>query len=598
MTSMTEIDNSSTTCVLVIDLVDSVKQMQMAEAWCIDVYRRFSSSYIANDVAALNGRVVKSLGDGLMLEFSDATDAVNAAFQASQCLAKTQEFRKIDGTEPELLLRAGVHRTEVVVGERDIYGAGVNLAARLAALGAPNDVVVSVDIRADLLPGVDADIEDLGLCYLRGFDDPIRCFRASAVGEVQSSAKPKPLRDVESLQPTLAVLYFDALMANDDQLVIADLLAESLIGCVSRTTRLKVISRLSAKGISGRRLGYADVAKLLRADFIVSGSFRPDGQTVYLTVELIRSRDETVIWSDDFQVELNDLLRKDTAYARDISTQILGAIIRAESQSALHTPMPTLPSCALLTAAISSMHNCFDKAWFAKSAEMLNHLIDRHPRHPEPYSWMAKWSVLKVVQGMSDSVAGDTESAYRAAATALQLSPTSPLALTMAGLVHAYLRHDFYEAERAYDLALASNPNESLAMLLKGTMHAFRAEGDEAVRLTEESLVLSPLDPQRYFYESLGASAAISGRNYLRAVELATSSIKLNRSHASTWRALVMAQSLLGNMSEARIAVKGLSRLEPGFTVGAFKARFPGRDYVPDYVDFLGKALENAGVPV
>jgi adenylate cyclase len=583
--------------VLVIDLVDSVQQMQYAESWCIDVYRRFSADFIENEVAAFNGRVVKSLGDGLMLEFASATNAVHAAFAASQCLARTQEFRKTDGSQPELLLRAGVHRTEVVVGETDIYGAGVNLAARLAALGSPRDVVISLDVRTELLSGVDADVEDLGLCYLRGFNSPVRCFRAT---KAEISAKVKtalPLREAESLQPTIAILYFDPLMATTEQLVIADLLAEGLIGCVSRTTRLKVISRLSAKGIAGRNLGYTDVAKLLRADFIVSGSFRPAGETVHLNIELVRSRDETVIWSEEFSVELNALLQKDSAYSKDIATKVLGSIIRAESEAALHTPMPTLPSCALLTAAISSMHNSFDKAWFSKSAEMLSHLIDRHPRHPEPYAWMAKWSVLRVVQGMSDSVTGDVESAYRAAATALQLSPTSPLALTMAGLVHAYLKHDFSEAEKAYDLALLSNPNESLAMLLKGTMHAFRAEGDDAVRLTEASLILSPLDPQRYFYESLGASAAISAGNYGRAVELANSSIRLNRSHASTWRALAIAQSLLGNDTAAQAAVKGLSRLEPNFTVSAFKARFPGRNYVPEYLNFLGKALERAGVP-
>jgi adenylate cyclase len=598
MALMIDSDKNPKVCVLVIDLVDSVQQMQHAEAWCIDVYRRFSTSFIANDIVALNGRVVKSLGDGLMLEFASATNAVNAAFAAMHRLALTQEVRNKDGSEPELLLRAGIHRTEVVVGETDIYGAGVNLAARLAALGAPKDVVISLDARTELLPGFDADVEDLGLCYLRGFDRPIRCFRAT---KVEASLRLRPtqlLRETESLQPTIAILYFDPLMASTEQLVIADLVAESLIGCISRTTRLKVISRLSAKGIAGRDLGYADVAKLLRADFIVSGSFRPVGETVHLNIELVRSRDETVIWSEEFSVEVSALMQKDSAYAKDIATKVLGSIIRAESEAALHTPMPTLPSCALLTAAISSMHNSFDKAWFSKSAEMLGYLIDRHPRHPEPYAWMAKWSVLRVVQGMSDSISGDVESAYRAAATALQLSPTSPLALTMAGLVHAYLRHDFAEAEKAYDLALLSNPNESLAMLLKGTMHAFRAEGSDAVMLTEASLMLSPLDPQRYFYESLGASAAISAGNYGRAVELATSSIRLNRSHASTWRALAIAQSLLGNDVEAQAAVKGLTKLEPNFTVSVFKARFPGRDYVPEYLNFLGKALEKAGVPV
>ena len=589
--------NHADVCILVIDLVDSVRHMQTAENWCIDVYRRFTSKYIAEDVKALRGRVVKSLGDGLMLEFAHATDAVNAAFAAHRGIARAQVGRNTDGSQPELKLRAGGHRAEVVVEAVDIYGSGVNLAARLASVGGAGEVVVSLELRKDLLSGVDAKIEDMGSCYLRGFEEPVRCFRVVEPSPRALEVAVVPVRPNESLHPTLAILYFEPRFASTEQLIISDLLAEGLIGSVSRSTRLKVISRLSTKNLQGRNLALTEIARLLNADFVASGSFRPEGQRVHFTVELIRVRDQTVVMADSFLTNIGELLEKDPAYAQAVSSKVLGSIISAEAQSALHTPMPTLPSCTLLTAAISSMHNSFDRRWFSKSAEMLEHLVERHPRHPEPYAWLAKWSVLRVVQGISDSVAKDSELAYRAGATALQISPASPLALTMLGLVHAYLRHDFEEAEKAYDLALLSNPNESLAMLLKGTMHAFRAEGPAAVGLVEAAMVLSPLDPLRYFYESLGASAAISNGNYHRAIELANSSIRLNRSHASTWRALAIAQSLSGDHGGAKESVKQLKKLEPDFSVRAFKERFPGRDVVPDYMELLGQALMNAGLP-
>ena len=229
--------NHADVCILVIDLVDSVRHMQTAENWCIDVYRRFTSKYIAEDVKALRGRVVKSLGDGLMLEFAHATDAVNAAFAAHRGIARAQVGRNTDGSQPELKLRAGGHRAEVVVEAVDIYGSGVNLAARLASVGGAGEVVVSLELRKDLLSGVDAKIEDMGSCYLRGFEEPVRCFRVVEPSPRALEVAVVPVRPNESLHPTLAILYFEPRFASTEQLIISDLLAEGLIGSVSRSTR-------------------------------------------------------------------------------------------------------------------------------------------------------------------------------------------------------------------------------------------------------------------------------------------------------------------------------------------------------------------------
>jgi tetratricopeptide (TPR) repeat protein len=167
----------------------------------------------------------------------------------------------------------------------------------------------------------------------------------------------------------------------------------------------------------------------------------------------------------------------------------------------------------------------------------------------------------------------------------------------MQGLVHSYLRHDFDSAARSYADALSINPNESMATLLLGTMHAFLGEGDAAWTLTQASLRLSPLDPLRYFYLSLSASAAIAAGRYDDAIDMARRSLKCNRMHLSTYRALAIAQALAGRLDDARQTVREMLVLEPAFTLERFRERFPGRERAPEYTAFLVDALERAGLP-
>ena len=163
--------------------------------------------------------------------------------------------------------------------------------------------------------------------------------------------------------------------------------------------------------------------------------------------------------------------------------------------------------------------------------------------------------------------------------------------------MQAYLLRNFDKARAAYDAALQVNPNESMAMLLLGTMHAFLGQGGPAWELTQASMRLSPLDPLRYFYLSLSASAAISAQRYDEATELAQQSLKANRTHMSTYRALALAQSLGGRVHEAQETVAEMLKLEPGFTTSAFLARYPGRDEAPEYTRLLADAFRSAGLP-
>jgi tetratricopeptide (TPR) repeat protein len=221
--------------------------------------------------------------------------------------------------------------------------------------------------------------------------------------------------------------------------------------------------------------------------------------------------------------------------------------------------------------------------------------IERDPVSPAPHAWLAKWHVMRIGVGTSDDPLSDSQAATASAERALACDSEDALALAVDALVSAWSRHDLDTAEKRLAKACASNPNEPLAWLWNAMVHAWRGRGAEAVQSADRALLLSPLDPLTYYFNSLASTANLIGERYERAIELATRSLRENRLHTPTLRTLAAAQVRSGRLVEARETMRELQRLEPTLTVGAFQARYPGRDS-PQAADFAA-ALLAAGLP-
>jgi tetratricopeptide (TPR) repeat protein len=222
-------------------------------------------------------------------------------------------------------------------------------------------------------------------------------------------------------------------------------------------------------------------------------------------------------------------------------------------------------------------------------------LTQRARRQALPHAWLAKWHVLRFNRGRTLDKSREAKIALDCTKRALDAEPNCSLALTMDGFVHTNLLKRLDIGQQRYDLALQVNPNDSLAWLLKGTLHAFKGEGRLAVEGTERALMLSPLDPLRYFYESLAATAAHSAGRYDRAIELAQRSLRANRVHPSTYRALAIAQSRSGRMEDARKTVTDLLQLQPELTVRSYLESNPSGPYETGRA--WAEALRQAGLP-
>ncbi len=575
--------------VLVVDVVESVRLMQEDEAGTIRRWCAFVDHVANRLLPGTDGRLVKSLGDGLMLEFLHVGAAVSLAFAMQEAIGESNTALP---ASRRLHLRIGIHVSLLTADARDVYGHGVNLAARLTTLAGPDEIVVSGDVRDQLTPALDAEVEDLGDCYVKHVHHPVRAFRLGAPGA-------QPIIEcgslAEDLRATIAVIPFRPRSLGGADDVLGQLLADEVISALSRSSEVNVVSRLSTSAFQGRELKLDDVSAHLRADYVVSGSYHVDGDRVMLKAEMAETRTMQVVWSQALRGSVSGIVAGDDPLANHVVSQACSAMMVRELQHSQGQAPQSLKSRTLLLSSITLMHRISPLA-FERSQQLLRALIERTPRLAAPYAWLAKWHVLRVTQGWSVDAQGDGKSALDNTKRALDRDATSSLAMTVEGQVNTYILKRLDVAEQMYAQALQSNPNDSLAWLLKGTLHAFRDEGKEAVRHTRHALRLSPLDPLKYYFDSLAATAELSAGNDARALQLASRSLRLNRTHASTLRVLITSLCRLGRLEDARRHVAQLLSLEPNFSVGRYMERSPGAPYRLGHA--VASALADAGVPM
>jgi tetratricopeptide (TPR) repeat protein len=343
---------------------------------------------------------------------------------------------------------------------------------------------------------------------------------------------------------------------------------------LSKATNMKVISRLSTNVFRDRASDVAEMSAHLGATYILSGGYVVNGGHLMVTAELSLARTHQVVWSDRLSGEIGDLLQPESELAHRIAQAVHRSVFDAEVEHVLTQPLPTLESYSLLLGSIKLMHRS-SKDEFLQTRKILEELINRHSRIAAPRAWLANWYILRVTRGWSEDRKREAAEALSASHAALDRDPSNALALATEGFVYCHLLKDLDTARKRCEQAVDANPSQALGWLYRGTVDAFKGDGEAAVDATRCALQLSPLDPQRYYFESLAATAELSAHHYANAERLARSSLTLNRMHLSTWRALTISLVSQGRMDEARQALRKVRELEPELTVEKYLARMP-----------------------
>ncbi|WP_417817791.1 tetratricopeptide repeat protein [Tritonibacter scottomollicae] len=462
---------------------------------------------------------------------------------------------------------------------------------------------VTLDLRM-----IEVEADTTRGAFMEGFELPHEHVFAEWLSEMRSqtaSATPAPLdppwapRDrsrvvLDELLPSIAVLPFVQRSPGGSTAPLGAILSEELSRQLSRSQAFSVTSYMASRQFSLDDVRPAEVSSVAGVSYLVSGSVFINGHDFIAQIDLHDSHREKVIWSREFRGTLSDLLMGQSGPLRDATSQIGQTVVGEAVRLVSFRPLSNLANHTLLMASIVMMQSKHVDQ-FEKSNEILDTLMEREMHHPVVLTWAGIWQVMRVQKGLSADRRKSTLMAENLANAALAQDPAFSLAHTLKGMISSYLTFEFDSAQYSYDKALQDNPNEALALLLKGATRAMQNHPDEGMRLTEAARKLTPLGPQRYYFDSLAASVSLAARDYDRAIELADQSLQENDSYPSTLRTKAIALQMSGRGDEARDVVESLMRVTPDFSLSRYMQEHAAA-FTPSGPDWAS-ALREAGVP-
>jgi TolB-like protein/class 3 adenylate cyclase len=455
------------------------------------------------------GRVVKNTGDGFLAEFASVVDAVRFAAEVQESMAER---------EPEvpdnrhIRFRIGINIGDVIAEEHDIFGDGVNVAARLEALAEPGGICVSRVVRDQVRDRLDIAFGDLGEQSVKNIARPVRVFalRRGGMADVPAprSSTSTSTPPVATPRLSIVVLPFANLSNDPDQEYFADAITEDLTTDLSRLADMVVISRNTAFTYQGKRVNTKQVGRELGVRYVLEGSIRRSGNQVRVTAQLIDAESDAHIWADRFDGDAADLFALQDEITSRIAVALNLELVHAEA--ARPTEHPDALDYILLGRAASDNSPSRDK--YAASISLFERSLALDPRSVEAQSYLAIQLTGRVLDNMSDTVPTDIQRAEVLAGQALVTSPRSPLAHFAKGQVLRVQRRP-EEAASEYEAVLGLNRNWVSALSAFSWCKLFTGPIEQVIPLLERAIRLSPRDPLRgNWYLRIGQAHFLQSR--------------------------------------------------------------------------------------
>ena len=550
-------------------------------------------------IATHGGRIANTAGDSVLAEFGSSVDAVRCAMEAQATLASANssfpENRQIN-------FRIGVHVGDVMVRAGDLFGDGVNIAARLQTLARAGGLCVSgvtYDQVRKILP---LSFTDLGAQTVKNIEEPIRAYEVKAQGEAASSAlkdassssgrKSLPLPD----KPSIAVLPFQNLSGDPEQEYFADGMVEEITTAIARLPWLFVIARNSSFTYKGKAVDVKQVARELGVRYVLEGSVRKGGNRMRITGQLIDTVSGAHIWANRFDGALDDIFELQDQVASGVVGAIEPRLYRAEIERATRKPTAILDAYDLYLRALSQVHRMTPET-LTEAISLSKMALQLDPSYAAAAGLVAWCRGIQRGQGWVRPTGPEDEDGIRLAKLAIEFGTNDPDALWMAAYLLSIVG-DQTTALSALDRALALNPNSAHAWRTKALCQSLRgaAHAVVAVEAGNRAIRLSPLDPLCYVYKFSVALAYLGARQYHDAEVWIDDALREQPRFHASFRVKVSLCGLLGRNEEARDWLVRLLDLQPGLTIAAWAAH-AATFLAPETKALMIEGLRKAGLP-
>ena len=582
--------------VVAADVADYDRMMRLYDELTLTNLKNARRTLVNPAVAAHRGRIVKTVGGEMLAEFPSAVDAAQCAVDVQRGMAAQNAALP---AEQRIEFRIGIHLGDVMIDENDIFGDGVNIAARLEKLAEPGGICVSDDAHRQIRGKVSAGFDDLGAQTLKNIAEPMRAWRIRIGSEAAEpsnaapgknsapSGRPVALPDM----PSIAVLPFHNMSGDPEQEYFADGMVEEIITALSRFKSLFVIARNSSFTYKGQSVDIKHVGRELGVRYVLEGSVRRSGDRVRITGQLIEAATGTHIWADRFEGGLEDVFGLQDQVTASVVGLIAPRLEQAEFERTRYKPTEKLDSYDFYLRGAAQLHqrsSVLDAYGFFRKA------IELDPEYAAAHAMVAwTWMARQAIGGLPLADA-DRAEAIKHARLAARLADEDAFVLSRAGHVLTYLGYEYDRGVSLVEQAVTLNPNLAIVWYSRGWVSLMCDETERAIESFDRMINLSPLDPLRISAWDGTSHALFALGRYEEGCVAAMKAIQFNV-NAHTLGALIINAVRAGRTSEAQQAVARLLKVQPGFRTSHVTEAYPVRR--AERREQIAAALRDAGLP-
>src|SRR5215469_15313919 len=543
-------------------------------------------------IAEFDGNIFKETAETVLADFDGSVKAVRcAAALRDEVVQRNQKLPE----EERIAVRIGINFGDIIVEEGDIFGDGVNIAARVEALARPGSVYLSGTAYDQVTDTVDFDFEDLGPQSLKNIARPIRVYRMAGemaelseklVASAMVSASPAGFDD----QHAIAVLPFTNFSGDPEQEFFADGITEDIISMLAGWRAFPVIARNSTFTYKGQSVDIKKVGEELGVRYVVEGSVRKSGRRVRVTAQLIRADTGHHIIAERYDRDLTDLFELQDEITHAIAGAIEPEILKFERERIAERPPRSEDAYELYQHGMS-YHYRNSKADKAEAQAYFRRALAIDPQYPHAIAALSIVVCQVAFLGWADDAEANLAEAYQLGQSAIRLDPRYPNAHYALGLVCMWTQR-IDRGIAAFEEAIRLNPSFAAAHVLLGQMYLYAGRREEAMERAETGIRLSPTDPRLDRWLPALAGAHYQLRHYAEAVEAGRRSWTLNRNWPHGLRYVVAGLAQLGRIQEAQAALAELEQMDANleYSASVFRRNWPDPADVDHILDGLRKA--------
>jgi len=567
--------------ILAADVVGYSRLMEQDEAGTLTALKQRRREILQPLVAEHHGRIVKVMGDGVLIEFASAVNAVACAIELQKRMAAAN-----DGLPDarHILLRIGINLGDVIIEGGDLYGEGVNVAARLQELAEPGGICVTGKVHDEVRRKLDLAFEDAGEQTLKNIAEPLHVYRIAGERGSEPAIRHPPLPD----KPSIAVLPFTNMSGDPEQQYFSDGITNDLITDLSRFGGLFVIASNSAFAYRGKAVDVRQVSRELGVRYVVQGSVQRGSGRVRINAQLIDAATSAHLWAKRYDREVASLFAIQDELVEAIVTELALKLDLVERDRAKRKTPESLSAYDLWLRSRDHLQ-ARKKEDNATARGLLEKAVALDPNGPRYHADLAMAHVYESRWGWSDSQHRSLQIAEELAHKGIALDDADYWThWVLADVLRA--KSDFGGAQAAYERAYALNPNAADLLADFGSFHIYLGRPDESIRRIENAMRLNPFYPD--WYLRLLAFAYFCIGNYTKVIDIVH---RARQPHAGLLHLQAAAHIMLDQREQAKAARVEMMKLEPWFTIATLRKGLPFKD--PAFGEPYFAALRKAGLP-